>query len=648
MFGDGYLSVKDLCTLTDTTYLRFFPFSQGAESSILSGTRMKSERLGMVVIVSSLLVITLIIGLFFVQQRESRITQIRAQGTSLVRLLTRMSYEQLVSTDSQQGLLYFIRSSQDNPNFAYGTLVDPRGQPLVEVTAPGAIVPFAAIAPEPSSWFGERLINDPTGEGSYREFISPLMSDGERIAHVRIGYSEPDYLYGQQQVSFFATLALPIFLLATLFYLLLRREINPLKQASAQICGMLNDNPIRKVELKATGEIGEFVRHFNRMIQLAEKRIEDLEGQQEGMTTSTKVLSYQKARVETVLESMPEAVIVMDEVGAVTFANQKLESLIGVDHHTILGREPHEWCKNAELLEFMANYKGNMPRRNASGTLELVPDHAPDKRISVNAYPLFSPRDDARVYGTLIVLHDVTMETLAKRARSEFVAHLAHELKTPLHVIGMYGEMLLSEDGSPEENRIEAANVINDEVERVATLIRNMLSITKIEMGSISLDRQRIKLSDLLKDAFNTAARGADSMELKFISELPKELSAVYIDKDLFRIAINNLLSNAIKYNNPGGTVTVGAEESDDRIVINVRDTGLGIKPEDRLRVFDKFYRSEDTAVRDVTGHGLGLALVKDVVELHHGEIHVQSAPGEGAEFSILLKKTPALLRQVV
>ncbi len=609
---------------------------------------MKNERLGLVVILSSLVVIVLIIGLFFKQEDENRLMQIRAQGASLVRLLTRIPYDQLVSDRSQYGPLQLIKFSQDNPNFAYGAVVDIQGHPIVEVTAAGVIVPFAPMSPEPTNWFGERRVTAAKGAKSFLEFTAPVLSDGERVAQVRIGYSEPDFMAIHQDLPFFAMLALPIFLLSTLFYYLIRREIRPLKQANAHIRSMLQDKPIHEVELKASGEMGEFVGNFNRLIQAAEQRIHHLEDQHTGWMTSSKVLSYQKARIESVLESMPEGVIVIDETGTATFANQKLESLLGIGEQSILGHEPHAWCKQPELLEFLANYKASTTRRNLSGNIEFTPEHAPDKCIAVSAYPLFSPKDNARVYGTLIVIKDVTVQSLAKRARSEFVGHVAHELKTPLHVIGMYSEMLLSEEKPSDEIRIEAANVINDETERITSLIRNMLNITKIEMGSISLSRQRVKLLDLLKDAFDTVTRSTQDKTIEFKLDLPQDLSPVYIDKDLMRVAINNLLTNAIKYNKPGGRVVLGVDETSEHIAVYVRDTGIGIDPKDQPSIFEKFFRSEDGGVRDVGGHGLGLSLVKEVIELHHGEVRVQSVPGEGSEFTLTLRKTQALLREAV
>ena len=121
---------------------------------------------------------------------------------------------------------------------------------------------------------------------------------------------------------------------------------------------------------------------------------------------------------------------------------------------------------------------------------------------------------------------------------------------------------------------------------------------------------------------------------------MPRALSTIQADKDLLRIAINNLLTNAVKYNSPGGSVSLQVEETDSLVFIRVSDTGIGISQHDLERIFDKFYRSTNDNVLQKNGHGLGLSLVKEIIELHHGKITVESTLNKGSTFSIELKKT--------
>ena len=158
----------------------------------------------------------------------------------------------------------------------------------------------------------------------------------------------------------------------------------------------------------------------------------------------------------------------------------------------------------------------------------------------------------------------------------------------------------------------------------------------------------RVKLRDLLQDAFDSCARAGREKGINFTLDLPHEISPVALDKNLMRIAINNLLTNAIKYSDPGGVVTMTAEESDETVRVSVKDNGVGISPEDQERIFDKFYRSESDAVRKRSGHGLGLSLAHEIIQLHHGTLSVNSMPGAGSEFIIEFSKEASLLKQAV
>ena len=605
------------------------------------------ERLGLIMIIASLMVIVVILGLLFTYQQKSNEAELRSQGVNLVRLLSQMPHEQLVRHDASQSVLQLVRSHKD-PDFAYAVVVDDEGLPLSKVTSPGVIVPARKLPDEPGSWLGEHeLALEGTGQ-AVLEFYAPLLLGADLAGHIRLGYFAPGFGLKLDQVPFFATLALPIFLLTPLFYFLVKREIGPLVKINREIQHHLDEGSLQKLEIHADGELRGFMQQFNRFIEIAQRRVEELEDGQTRLLTSTKILSYKRARVETVLQALPDTVIVLDEIGVISFANDKLTALLGVPVGEIIGKRPSDWCRNEEVLDFLSRYDTKGTKGYTLEAIEFSPEHAPEKTIQVTTYPLFSPMEKDRVFGTLVVFRDVTLEMLAKQSRGEFVAHVAHELKTPLNVLAMYSEALAGQDGESLDSRIEAVNVIRDEVERLSTLINNLLSITKMEMGSLSLDRNRVKPRDFLQDCFDTASRNRTAQGLNFHLDLPKEMSAISVDKDLLRIAINNLLTNAIKYNIPQGHVTLFAEESEATICIGVRDTGIGIAPAEQQRIFEKFYRSSDDAVRGKSGHGLGLALAKDIVNLHHGDLRLDSIPGEGTEFIIELKKDTNFLQQAI
>jgi len=608
---------------------------------------LRNQNLGLAMIAASLVVILFITAYLFNYQRNMQLSQIRSQGVGLVRLLGSMPMGQLAPVDGRQGPLQLIRQTHAHPNFAYAVLVDTRGNPLLQVAKPGIIVPVAALPQEPSAWLGERVLNSQDG-ATLMEFHGPVIEQGDLAAYLRVGYVRPAYGPAPAQLPFFATLALAVFLLTPMFYFLVRREIKPLTQVNRHMQAMLESGQIGEPELHPSGELKDFMQRFSHFIDAAQQRIQSLEAHQTDVDMSRKVISYQKSRIESALQSLPDAVIVMDESGTTTYANAKLHSLLGIDLEQVVGARPDQWCSDAGVLAYLTSCHSNSARTYRADAVEFAPDGAPEKRVSVSAYPLFSPRQTSLVLGTLFVFRDVSDESAAKRARSEFVAHVAHELKTPLNVLHMYSETLQDDAGATRELTIEAANVIHDEVGRLSSLISNLLSMTKIEMGTMSLERKRVKLHELVRDVFDNITRSADGMDLRFDLQIPPEISAVSLDKDLIRIAFNNLLTNAIKYNRPGGRVIVSAEENDEEILVKVRDTGIGIEAGDQVRIFDKFYRSENEQVRQRTGHGLGLSLAREIVHLHYGELEVSSQAGQGSEFTVRFRKDMGVLKQAI
>jgi two-component system sensor histidine kinase VicK len=243
------------------------------------------------------------------------------------------------------------------------------------------------------------------------------------------------------------------------------------------------------------------------------------------------------------------------------------------------------------------------------------------------------------------VFRDVSREHHAQKAGEEFVSHVAHELKTPLNSLMGYSELLLHRATLSEAEQVHAVNVIRSETERMARLINDLLNITKMESGTLKPERSRVRLHDLLQDAFDTLHNSALGKDVELELTVPPDLGSVRLDKDLFRIAIDNLLSNAIKYSDPGGKISVSATTLEDgQIQVKVRDRGIGISDQDCRKIFGKYYRASSKEAAQRTGHGLGLYLAKQIIELHQGAISVTSELGKGTEFVVTLKAQPVQL----
>lgn len=601
-----------------------------------------ADRAGLFVLVAGLAAALLVAFLAVRNQTEQRATEQVEQGARLVKALTAIPKEGLVPAPGRPNPLATVLRAHGNADLAYGLVTDPQGQPLSEVTAPG-LTPSAQplAADKPAEWFGHRPVDSGVAGLELIEFHGPLLQGGRLEGFVRVAFRAPTLGFDPRQIPFLAGLALPVLLLVPLFFFMLRSQLRPLQAVSQRVEQLAAGAPPDAAGDPATRDL---VARFGRFLDATEKRIRELEAGRGDAETAIKLLGYKREKVESALETLPEGVLVLDEGSLTVFANTKVGPLLSADPAALVGKRPTEWPVDDAILRALTPLLGGQAH-SASQHADFHPDGNESRRVSVWALPLFAPRDASRRLGSLIVLRETTDQMLAARARDEFIAHVAHELKTPLANIALYGELLRDDPALPADTRVEAINTVCDESRRAAALIGNLLNISRIEAGSIVIDRQRVRLADLLTDCMEQLRHTGAARDLRLHVEVPPDLPPVELDKDLLRIALNNLLTNAAKYNRAGGEINLSADESDERIAITVQDSGIGIAAADLPRVFDKFYRSADREAVARGGHGLGLYLARQIVELHQGQIEVTSQPGQGTRFTLSFRKPHVLLR---
>lgn len=386
-----------------------------------------------------------------------------------------------------------------------------------------------------------------------------------------------------------------------------------------------------------------FLKAFNQWVNWLNKEYQSLVAANDQMIISNRIMEYSKHKFQGILNATPDGILVMDLLGNVILVNRAAENHLEIDAKEIVGKPLHEGLVSPYL------------RQLAEGTEKYVDIQKEgvqaDKFLRISLQPIRHANSqltdshsiDAHS-GKVMIIRDISGQVMADQARGEFIAHIAHELKTPLNTLKSYSEMLMDGEAGDEETKREFYNTINEEADRLSGLIGNLLNITKIELGSLQISKSRLKTGEFLEELYHLLDRYKKGKHLSINLVLPDKLPNIQADKELLKVALLNLLSNAIKYTGEGKGVTLKAEEEDDVILIHVIDSGIGIPLKDLPHIFEKFYRSEDKSVRQQPGHGLGLALARQIVQLHGGEIRVISHPGEGSQFTVILNKEEDIL----
>ncbi|QOI99180.1 MAG: PAS domain-containing protein [Phycisphaeraceae bacterium] len=340
-----------------------------------------------------------------------------------------------------------------------------------------------------------------------------------------------------------------------------------------------------------------------------------------------------------VLDALWQGVVVLDESGKVHQANGAACVLMGVPREKAAGADlascfPDPAIKTA--LEHLG--AGQLKQRVVAEVKRESRPGRVDAVIRVSIRPL---RRAGGAFG-LAVIEDVTQQREADSARNAFVAQASHELRTPLTNIRLYAESLLEADAADEAARQRAINVINQESRRLERIVGDMLSVSEIEAGAFRLREDDVRFQTVFEELEADFGVLAKDKDIALTFDLPPKMPVLHGDRDKLVLALHNVVGNALKYTPAGGKVAVKLDVKDpgtpaETVVVDVSDNGIGVKPDEAELIFEKFYRAKDGRVSGITGSGLGLALARQVVRLHGGDITLKSQPDKGSTFTISL-----------
>lgn len=373
-----------------------------------------------------------------------------------------------------------------------------------------------------------------------------------------------------------------------------------------------------------------------------------------------RALRYQElletsTQLSQVFSSMPTGLVLLDSQGRVLRHNPAWLSVwglgplvLGDSFHVPWDLVPHLLARLTDplgLTDFGAAGQRN-PLDVQTTTVRLRNPHQELHVLSVPTRDTFD-----QLTGRLWVVSDVTREREADRLKSEFISVVSHELRTPLTSILGYTELLLAREFAPKEQK-EFVKTVYDEANHLSQIVEDLLGVSRLESGNVKLNQWVVSLRQLVSEIIAQLNIHLTNRH-RLVIDMPPQLPPVYVDRDKVKQILFNLLTNAVKYSPRGGEITLNVTETElppdhppGRFLrLAVIDTGMGISEEDLPRIWERFYRVDNSNTRRIGGTGLGLSIVKSLVELHGGRIWVESVVGKGSTFYVTLPVATEMVR---
>ncbi len=345
--------------------------------------------------------------------------------------------------------------------------------------------------------------------------------------------------------------------------------------------------------------------------------------------------SKKERRFLEVLNALSDGVAVTSLDGRVQFSNRAFASLVGATK-----AEDLEGCDLIQKLGVAQ--ASNAPqvvaslKQSANNAVAML-NRGEKVEAGVWRIARQTMQDSERGACWVWTVRDVTQLAIVDEAKSQFVSTATHELRTPLANIKAYAETLSLDATIDPEKQKEFCNIINQEATRLARFVDEMLSVNQLEVGAMTLDRRECDLERVVQDVIQSVEPQMAAKHIAFETKLPPKYPKLKLDRDKFQAALVNLAGNAAKYTPDGGRVSLQLEWSPSELNFHIEDTGIGISQEELPKVFEKFYRSQDDRVRQISGNGLGLTYTQEIVRLHGGRLSVQSELNKGTRFTLSL-----------
>jgi len=385
---------------------------------------------------------------------------------------------------------------------------------------------------------------------------------------------------------------------------------SPIAKLTEAIKAIANKNYGERIHMNRKDEFGDLANAFNTMAE----RLDEYEH-----SNLSKIL-FEKRRAEAVINSLKDASIGIDDKGMVLFANQQALQLLSLKEQDIVGQKQEEVKKRNDLFRFLINEQNNIP-------FKIVVDG----KENYFTKEMVEMTNENQKTGQVIILKNITPFKELDLAKTNFIATVSHELKTPLASSDFSLKLLEDERvGSLTAEQKELVQSLKDDNKRLLRILSELLDMSQVESGKIQLNIQPIEADILLRRAVESVQNVAKEKNISIKKDLEENLPPIKADADKTVWVLNNFLTNAIRYSPNDSNIIVDVARKNNTVQFGVKDFGKGIAPEYKDRIFDRYFRIPGTK----EGTGLGLAICKEFIEAQGGKIWIESDPGSGSRFS--------------
>lgn len=388
----------------------------------------------------------------------------------------------------------------------------------------------------------------------------------------------------------------------------------PIAKLTEGIKAIAARNYGQRIHLNRTDEFGELAAAFNSMAE----KLDEYEH-----SNLSKIL-FEKQRAETVINSLKDASIGIDTKGIILFANQQALQLLNLKEAAIVGLKQEEVQEKNDLFRFLIKEQNTIP-------FKIVVD---GKENYFTKEQIDITQKETKI-GTVIILRNITPFKELDTAKTNFIATISHELKTPLASADFSLKLLEDERiGTLTQEQKELVKNLKSDNQRLLRILSELLDLSQVDSGRIQLKNQAFSAKDLIQKAIATTNNAAKEKNINISVSFPKELPLIQADEEKSVWVMNNFLTNAIRYSPENGEIILKAEAKDNSVKLSIQDFGIGIDPAYQQKIFDRFFRVPGTQKK---GTGLGLAISKEFIEAMKGSVQVESEPGKGSTFTFYL-----------